>query len=409
MSKSEGHIIRTADKALLARQLQSVRSRTLTVFDAYEVAGALSLPCKAEYNLPLWEMGHIAWFQEWWIGRNMQRDLGWRAWADAPRGASVITEADAMYDSTKVPHKVRWQLPLLDARACRAYLQASLDQTLLLLSDAGPSDEALYFYRLVLLHEAMHLEAALYMAQAIGGLFCNQIAPDFVANNSDFICDSKAICLESQIWILGSQVGGFSFDNELPGHAVVLQAFEIDAHPVRWQAYMAFVESTGHALPRYVRRADGLMQPWTPTPGQSASGYDVQRWGRWQPMDMQQAAVHLSYADALTYCEWAGRRLPSEAQWECAAMSQRGFAWGHSVQGGGVWEWTASAFGPYPGFAPHPYQDYSVPWFARHGAPRIVLRGASGATPAIMAHPKYRNYFAPDRCDVFVGFRTCAR
>jgi EgtB-related family protein len=128
------------------------------------------------------------------------------------------------------------------------------------------------------------------------------------------------------------------------------------------------------------------------------------RFDRWQPLDLKGPAVHLSAFEADAWCRWAGRRLPSEAEWECAAMTtpssaQPSFQWGR------VWDWTASAFEPFPGFEPHPYRDYSAPWFGT----RRVLRGASAATSPRMAHPKYRNFFTPERDDIFAGFRSCAR
>ena len=108
--------------------------------------------------------------------------------------------------------------------------------------------------------------------------------------------------------------------------------------------------------------------------------------------------MHLSCDDAEAWCRWAGRRLPTEAEWECAALTQPAMRWGQ------VWEWTASGFEPYPGFVAHPYRDYSEPWFGS----RRVLRGACVATAAIMVHPRYRNYFTPERCDIFAGFRSVA-
>jgi EgtB-related family protein len=112
-------------------------------------------------------------------------------------------------------------------------------------------------------------------------------------------------------------------------------------------------------------------------------------------MDLNAPVVHVNAADAQAWCEWAGRRLPTEPEWECAAQHPD-FAWGQ------VWEWTASDFAPYPGFVAHPYRDYSEPWWHHHR----VLRGACAATSAHVVDVRYRNYFVPERRDIFAGFRS---
>lgn len=384
---------RTADAQRLASALRELRSHTLQVFDAYIAAGALHVPKSDELNPPLWELGHIGWFQEHWIGRNQQRDAGMRCDPTHTRLPSIMAQSDGWYNSSTVPHATRWDLPLLEPESCKAYLAATLQQTLTLLETAGQDDDTLYFYRLVLFHEAMHLEAAIYMAQALGvPLNPMLFATHSIATTPYFSPAISQISIKNTPWTLGwpstpDASPGFAFDNELGAHTVQLAAFEIDSQCVRWRPYLQFVQATGRTLPRYVRK--------------TAHGYEHQHFGSWQALDMQAAAVHLSWHDAQAYCAWAGRRLPTEAEWECAALSStepaKAFAWGE------VWEWTASTFNPYPGFTPHPYRDYSEPWFGS----RPVLRGACTATQPMMRHAKYRNYFMADRIDIFAGFRTC--
>ena len=384
---------RSANAAQLADGLQSLRAKTLAVFDAYVAADRLTLPYADELNPPLWELGHVAWFQEFWIGRNQQRKLGIHYDANHTRLPSLLAEADSWYNSSTVPHATRWHLPLLEHVACKAYLATTLQQTLDLLAQAGDSDDALYFYRLVMFHEAMHLEAAIYMAQAVGVAVptdennpqeaINTIATQAI--NTPAKCQFK---LQKQTIQLGKKNAGFAFDNELGAHSVEVAAFDIDSRCVNWGEYLNFAEATARSLPRYLRLSE--------------LGYETQKFGVWKPLDFQATAVHINFADAQDYCVWAGRRLPKEAEWELAAETSQthkraDFVWGD------VWEWTSSTFAPYPGFVAHPYLDYSAPWFGS----RQVLRGACAATQPMMLNIKYRNYFTPERTDIYAGFRTC--
>jgi gamma-glutamyl hercynylcysteine S-oxide synthase len=388
-----GEMIRTSDAAMLAEQLQAVRRITLSLFDAYEAAGLLDVPRLEQFNVPLWELGHVGWFQQWWIGRNQQRDLGHKADPEHARLPCPVIKlrhhGDDWYNSFTVPHAQRWALPLLGSEACKAYLQGTLDQTLALLGEAGSGDDALYFYRLVLLHEAMHVEAAVYMAQALQAPIQLPVEALSTMNSIALYVDnlpatSRFSFKDSQKHQLGRSAAGFSFDNELDAHHVQLDAFEIDARPVSWAQYLRFVRETGHALPIYLRETNGH--------------YENLVFGHWQPLNLQACAVHISWHDTQAYCLWAGRRLPTEAEWEMAATQEPSMAWGE------VWEWTASDFNAYPGFEAHPYRDYSAPWFGS----RKVLRGACAATLPIMRNPRYRNYFTPERTDIYAGFRTCA-
>jgi ergothioneine biosynthesis protein EgtB len=376
------------------------RADTLASFAAYERAlPGLAVPLRAELNPPLWELGHIGWFQEFWISRNPERLSGDRANADASRTSARRVGADALYDSSRVPHDSRWQLPLPDAEATRDDLARQLDDTLDLLRQCGAADDALYFFRLALLHEDMHHEAALYMARGLG------IAIDDARWRARALpAPTGPLEFGAQTWRLGSSSGhGFAFDNEVPAYEVALAPFAIDREAVRWAEFLPFVECGAYdqtrwwtaqgaqwraARPqdglRYLRRTGGCWEQWCG--------------GRWTPLDPHQAAVHLTLHEAEAWCHWAGRRLPTEMEWECAACSAPGsFRWGD------VWEWTASPFAPYPGFVPHPYRDYSAPWFDG----RRVLRGASHYTQPRMRHPRYRNFFPATRNDVPAGFRSC--
>lgn len=371
---------RQQDATALARALHHSRQRTLALADAWAQAlPDLDVPHSPELNPPLWELGHVGWFQQWWVGRNQQRPLGTACEPDHARPPSALPGADALYNSSQVPHASRWHLPLPSLADTRAYMGEVLGQTLALLAQAGPSDSDLYFWRLVLAHEDMHNEASVYMAQALNVPLPAEWARGHAQPRA---VDHGPMHVPAQTVSLGYNGPGFAFDNELGTHTVALAAFDIDTAPVSWARYLAFVQATGHRLPLHVRREHGQWQS--------------RHWGQWRPLDDTAPAVHISHTDALAWCRWAGRRLPTEAEWVCAAQTVPGFGCGE------VWEWTGSAFAPFPGFVPHTYRDYSAPWF--DGRP--VLKGFCAATAYRMAHVHYRNYFTPERRDIFAGFRS---
>ncbi len=408
---SEALAARTAGRDVLAWHLQDARARTLALFAAYrqQLGDDLRVPCTPELNPPLWELGHVGWFADWWIARNPERNRGVQADPFAQRAPARqqarSIDADALYDSSHVPHDSRWHLPLPPADDTLRDLQASLQHTLDLLSDAPDTDDGLYFFRLALFHEDMHAEAAEYMTQTLGlDPFAAGLKPHPARQDGSTPAAAATVHLPATRWHFGVPGSGFAFDNECGSLEVDVPAFEIDAAPVNWARYLPFVEAGGYDDPRWWspagwqwRSAQGLHAPRYLRRA-DRQGWKQQRWGRWEPLAPTDAATHLTAYEAEAWCVWAGRALPTEAQWEVAAHHAPGFAWGR------VWEWTATPFAPFPGFMPHPYRDYSAPWF--DGRP--VLKGASPATAPRMRHPRYRNYFTPERSDVITGFRSAS-
>ena len=411
-SRLDSTDMRQAGRDLLSLALMDARNHTLFLIGEYQKAmdaQGVDFPCLPELNPPLWELGHIGWFQERWVGRNLQRHQGPRADPLATPLASVQPQADFWWDSSRMPHDRRWALVMPPLADIKSYLLSTLESTLELLAKTPDEDDALYFYRLALFHEDMHGEAFVYMAQTLGlHLKLPLPAPGL---------QREPLWLPATRWRLGLDAGqGYTFDNERPVHEVAVPEFEIDAQPVSWTQYVEFVADGGYDRPElWLPAGWDWLQEQARSEGRRAprhveqiglaraggQGGVLQRWfgqtvrlAGWSPV------MHLSWWEADAWCRWAGRRLPTEVEWEVAAhqAAARGFRWGD------VWEWTASSFHGYPGFQADPYRDYSEPWFGTHK----VLRGASLATRRRMKSPKYRNYYLPERDDIFCGFRSCA-
>ena len=387
---SPAQLARTSNAVYLREALSRTRKRTLGLLGSYVAALGehCSVPCRPELNPPLWELCHVAWFQDWWLSRNPDWALGLHCNRDHPRTESRLPNADARLNSSTIAHDTRWEIGLPDLHDTCSYLQAALDDTLALLEKADElcrkhpekSDQFLYFFRLSLLHEQMHNEAAVFMAKLLN----IPLSPQHARRPGTQVCKAPVqLQMPASDWTLGWQSCGFAFDNELPPHPVQIGSFEIDSQSVSWAQYLQFTQATGHALPPFVTFENGLWMN---------SGF-----GQPGPLNLHAPAENINWLDAQAYCQWAGRRLPTEAEWEYAAHTRPDMHWGQ------VWEWTENTFLPFEGFEMHPYVDYSSPWF--HD--RKVLKGASWATAPEMVHPKYRNYFQPDRHDVLSGFRTC--
>jgi gamma-glutamyl hercynylcysteine S-oxide synthase len=380
-------------------------------------------------NPVLWELGHIAWFQERWC-------LRFRP--DETLGDSLLEGADALYDSSAVAHDIRWDLPLPALRATLDYQDRVLERVLERL-ERQPDDEWLsYLAHLALFHEDMHAEALHYTRQTLG-YGAPTLEP--VAVPGAGASPAADIEMAGGTFQLGApRNSGYVFDNEKWAHPVELAPYAIAGHAVSNAQFLEFVRADGYARDE-LWLAEGLA--WRRRTGAKAPQYWSERdgeWGerrfdRWVPLEAHLPIAHITWHEAQAYCRFAGRRLPTEAEWEFAAggPEKRRYPWGDAAPAperanfhgaerapvgafapgdtpagcrqmmGNVWEWTASTFAPYPGFVHDPYRDYSVPWFGTHK----VLRGGSFASPARLLRNTWRNFYTPDRYDVFAGLRTC--
>jgi gamma-glutamyl hercynylcysteine S-oxide synthase len=396
--------IRIAGAGRLAHALADQRHDTLRLFAALRSAlgDGLDVPYREVVNPPLWELGHVGWFEEFWIARNPERHRGALARLEAARAAPLRAHADALYDSSNVAHARRWHLDLPDAAQTLADLAHVRERTRALLDSARDGDDALYFYRLALLHEAMHFEAGVMIAQGLALDVCEALhasAPTAGAAAGE-------LHVPAQTLSLGTHEKGFAFDNECGTLAVDVADFCIDCDATTWAAYLPFIEAGGYDAANWWTKAGWAWRRRELPSGlprylsRNGDGHWLRaQFGQWVAVDPDQPAVNLSQHEAQAWCAWAGRRLPSEHEWtQAVARGGEGFHWGQ------VWEWTSSPFAPRPGFMPHAYRDYSAPWF--DGRP--VLKGGSFASSARIKDPRYRNFFAAGRNDVFAGFRSCA-
>lgn len=399
----DAQAMRQAGADLLSLALMDARSRTLGWLAAFE--GLQFREPFADFDPPLWWVGHAAWYQEYWIARHVQRQRGEAADPAGLRLPSVEPGADAWFDPQALRRAERWGRALPDADALRRYLGLTLDGTLELLDKlpAGPADDAaLHVYRQALHHEDRVGEALAVLAQAL------DLSPDRLggAQAAGWLAElpSRArrdsIGLPGQRMQLGSPAGGFVPEAERWVHEVAVPEFEIDAQPVSWAAYAEFIddggyddrqwwgrdgwdwlEATTRRAPRYVEQVTG--------------GVLARRQGRMQRVPGGQPVLHVTQHEAEAWCRWAGRRLPTEPEWELAAVTavRRGFVWGE------VLEWTAGSARTWPG-AP-----MAVP-AAADG--QRVLRGATLQASARLRHARARRFVPAAADELFCGFRSCA-
>ncbi|HET9030400.1 MAG TPA: selenoneine synthase SenA [Candidatus Aquilonibacter sp.] len=409
----------------LRAALRDARQRTLGyVGDLHD--DQLHVPMLATVNPVLWELGHVGYFAEFWTLRSLAGRTPIRA------------DADALYDSARIAHDDRWALPLPDRSATLAYLDEQLLRTLAGLSK-DPTAASRYLHRLALHHEDMHGEAMLYTRHGL-----SYAPPVFAAREKPRGERTGAyVQIPGGRYRIGSRPNdAFVFDNEKWEHEIELGTFRIAREPVTNEEFRRFVDAGGYANDAYWsdegrawRTEAQALHPlhWR----RNGDEWERRSFDRWAPLAADEPVVNVNYFESQAYAAFAGKRLPTEAEWEVAATggAHRDYPWGDAAPSpehgnldgwygevtevgafpagespfglrdmlGNVWEWTASTFGPYPGFAPDPYREYSEPWFGDHQ----VLRGGAWSTRARMITTRWRNFYRPQRRDIFTGFRLC--
>ena len=383
----------------LCTALAEARSKTL--------AAALDLS-DAQWVMPYgvfiqptaWDLSHIGWFAEFWLLRGPHQ-LNRDGFQEANR-RPYFFDPDEHYDSSKVCHADRWKMPLDPREELCGHLAEQLEAVQSHITNHGDDFDTRYFAHLALFHELMHVEALAWTRAE-----CRYPSPKGVAMPN--VAKSTQIVVPLGEHRIGcSSTDEFAFDNE--GEQVIAHgAFSIDSHPVRNDAFLAFVADDGYSRPEFWsdhsswpnhsswpgHRLIGLGQMPTRWRRNDAGDIEHRHYNQWLPLPLEQPVVHISAIEAEAYCRWAGRSLPTAAQWEIA--TQHGMHWGNSV-----WEWTSTVFHPYPCFRPGPYVTYSAPWFHL----QREVRGGAYTTHALMHDARYRNFFLAGRCDAFTGFRT---
>jgi gamma-glutamyl hercynylcysteine S-oxide synthase len=428
-----------ASPPTLIAQMEDTRERTLTLIRGLDDAQMMG-PRLPTVNPLRWEIGHAAYFHEYWV---LRQHLG------EPAGRPDV---DRLYDSISIAHDTRWDLPLPPLRDTLAYMDSVLQRIRKHLQSNAADPRRDYLAQYAVFHEDMHTEAFTYTRQTLAYPAPDLGVPPELAREAGTLEWDAAI--PGGRFILGAQPDdGFVFDNEKWGHTVEVQPFRIARTAVSNAAFAAFVEAGGYLDPKFWdeagwqwRGATGLEHPlyWR----RAASGWEWRHFDRWEPLPPAAAVIHVNWHEARAWCRWAGRRLPTELEWEVAAAGEpstdgsrlapvkRRYPWGDAppdasranLDGpalgtidvaalpagdsafgcrqmlGNTWEWTESRFEPYPGFTPDMYRDYSLPLFGQ----TRVLRGGCWATRSRLIRNTWRNYYGPERNDVFAGFRTCA-
>lgn len=371
--------------------LARARARLVAVARSVETA-QLARPA-APLGPPLWDLGHVAYFAEHWLLVKLGADAVLQ-----PDGARRYDPErhprDRREDVLEAPEKVFLDLEAVQ-RAAAEFLEQGADLEHPLLANG-------WVCQMVASHEEQHTETLLAFAQRAG------LAVDLQDRKPAVLPPAADEAQSVDIGATLAEIGvppRTGYDNESPTHRVELAAYSIDRWPLCNGRLIEFVETSGY------RRRDLWSETgwrWNLARGGAAprawrreagGRWWRQHFGEWVRVDEREPAQLLSLHEAEAIARWASARLPSEWEWEHAA--RLGLL---ELAQGGVWEWTASDFGPYPHFKAWPYPEYSATHFERGFR---VLRGAAWTVGPCLARPTYRNWDLPGRDHLFAGLRLC--
>jgi gamma-glutamyl hercynylcysteine S-oxide synthase len=426
-------------RASIVSLLTEARDRTLLLVDGLSDEDLLRQHDPLMSPI-LWDLGHIAHFEELWLTQNLD-------------GTIEFSEMPGIYNPFEHPRAERAKLPLPGLATMREKLAEIREKALTRLSrvnldDPNPLLSGGYVYHMVLQHEYQHNETILQTLQLkLGEPYHPPVrtpVPEIVVDRSEL---TDMVRIPGGEYSIGTDDRLVAYDNERPRHRVEVSSFRIDRAPVTNGDYMEFMNAGGYRDERLWTDAGWK---WVSRSGAAAPAYwkrDGDTWlvrtmDRTGAVDERRPVCHVSYHEADAFARWAGKRLPSEAEWEIAASwDGRGgallYPWGDdppattdanidqlsfgtaavgayrrnvSPSGcygmiGDVWEWTSSDFNGYPGFESFPYREYSEAFF---GTEYKVLRGGSWATRPGAIRDTFRNWDYPIRRQIFSGFRCAA-
>jgi gamma-glutamyl hercynylcysteine S-oxide synthase len=378
------------DGTVLAAELERARTRTKELLAALSPE-QLSTQVSQLMSPLVWDYAHIGHFEELWLLRN----VGSRE--------PMREEHDDVYDAFAHERSERGELPILPPAATRAYVAAVRESVLELLerfdwNASDPLQAGGFVVGMVLQHELQHQETMAQTLQLGAMPGPPPARPPDVTVEGDLVVDAGPFTLGA------GSAEPWAYDNERPEHERSLPAFRIDRGLVTNRDYLAFVCEGGYA-DEQLWSAEGWA--WREAEQAKAPLFwerDGEQWRRRrfdqvQPVAPDEPVQHVSWFEADAYARWAGKRLPTEQEWEKAARTKAD-ALEHLR--GAVWQWTSSHFTAYPGFRAFPYPEYSEVFF---GEEYRVLRGGSWITDPVVARATFRNWDYPQRRQIFSGIR----